>query len=300
MQYRELGRTGQKLSVIGLGGIVLMGMQQNEADRYVASVVERGVNYFDVAPAYGDGEAEEKLGPALEPHRQGVFLACKTRQRDAQSAQVDLERSLRRLRTDHFDLYQLHGLATMEDVRTVLGPGGALEVAVRARQEGKARWLGFSAHSPEAAQELLRQFRFDSVLFPFNVVAYQQGFGPQVVEAAQKAGAGLLALKSLALTSYAAGTGVEQRRFAKAWYEPITDEGLASLALRFTLSLPVTAAIPPGEASMFELALRAAEHLTPLSPEERERVKQLASQTLPLFPMRDDRAGPRPPQRLPA
>src|SRR5438105_6993856 len=124
MQYRTLGRTGAQLSVIGFGGIVVNGLEQDEANRVVAGVVERGVTYFDVAPSYGNGESEEKLGPALEPFRKDTFLACKTGMRDAKGAQEELDRSLRRLRTDHFDLYQLHGVTELEDVERVFAPGG--------------------------------------------------------------------------------------------------------------------------------------------------------------------------------
>src|SRR5919109_1497892 len=282
MQYRELGRTGERLSVIGLGGIVVRDVPQEEANRLVASAVERGVTYFDVAPSYGN--AEERLGPALEPFRRGVFLACKTQQRDAAGAQEELDRSLRRLRTDAFDLYQLHAMTKLEDVETVLGPGGAMETFQRAREQGKVRFLGFSAHSVEAAVELLRRFPFDSVLFPFNFSTYLTGnFGPQVVEAARRAGAGLLALQGMARTPWPDGTTREQRPWRKAWYEPITDEELASLALRFTLSLPVTAAIPPGHQELWELALRVAQDPQPLTPEEEQRVRALAMQTEPLF-----------------
>src|SRR6266540_428618 len=247
MQYRILGRTGVRLSVIGYGGILCTQVEQAQADRHVASAVERGVTYFDVAPSYGNGEAEEKLGPALAPFRKDVFLACKTQKRDAAGAQEELEQSLRRMRTDHFDLYQLHAMTKMEDVDTVLGPGGAMETFQRAREQGKVHHLGFSAHSAEAAVALLDRFPFDSVLFPFNFAAYLEGnFGPQVVAAAQRHGAGLLALKGMARTKWPEGTTREQRRWQKAWYEPIDEERFASLALRFTLSLPVTAAIPPG------------------------------------------------------
>lgn len=298
MQYRELGRTGQRLSLVGFGGILVVGEEQAETDRLVAAAVARGVNYFDVAPAYGDGEAEEKLGPALQPHRAGAFLACKTRERDAAGARADLERSLRRLRTDHFDLYQLHGLSEMADVERVLGPGGALEVLRRAREEGKARFLGFSAHSPAAALRLLGAFPFDSVLFPLNFAAYQAGFGPQVVEAARRAGAGLLALKAMALTGLPEGTTLEQRPWRKAWYEPIAEPGTAELALRFTLSLPVTAAITPGYWEFFERALRVAEDPRALSAEEAERLRELAARTVPLFPPAPGKAVPRPPSRI--
>ena len=103
---REYGATGVKLSTIGLGGLVLKGMEQPKVNRLVAEVVERGLNYFDVAPTYGDSEL--RLGPALEPYRKNVFLACKTTQRQREPAQAEFEQSLRRLRTDYIDVYQLH------------------------------------------------------------------------------------------------------------------------------------------------------------------------------------------------
>lgn len=282
MQYRELGRTGARLSVIGYGGIVVKDESQTAADQHVAAVVDRGVNYFDVAPSYGDAEA--RLGPALAPHRQQVFLACKTQQRDAAGAQTELETSLRQMQTDHFDLYQLHAMTTLADVDRVLGAGGTMETLMRAREQGKVRFLGFSAHSNEAAVALLRRFPFDSVLFPFNFCTYLAGnFGPQVVKAAQQAGAGLLALKGMARTRWPEGLPREQRRWQKAWYEPLDDERLASLALRFTLSLPVTAAIPPGHMELWELALRMGQDPQPLSEAELAEVWAMALDTEPIF-----------------
>lgn len=286
MQYRELGKTGRRLSVIGFGGIVVMGHDQPEANRLVAEAVDRGVTYFDVAPSYGDGEAEEKLGPALAPHRAGAFLACKTGVRDAAGARTELERSLRRLQTDHFDLYQMHGVASVAEAEQVLAPGGALETLVRAREEGKTRHIGFSAHSAEAAVLLLRSFPFDSVLFPFNFSAFLgAGFGPQVVEAAQQSGAGMLALKGMARRRLAPGTSREQRRWTKSWYEPIEDWRLAGLALRFTLSLPITAAVPPGHVELWRTAVEVAGDPRPLAPEELAELRSLAAaETAPIFP----------------
>src|ERR1035441_4416039 len=160
------------LSVIGFGGIVVMGMEPKDAGRTVVEAVERGINYFDVAPSYGNGEAEEKLGPALAPHRKSVFLACKCERRDAEGARQQLETSLKRLETDHFDLYQFHAVASRNDVDQIVAPGGALELFVKARQEGKVQHLGFSAHNEEAAAALMDHFPFDSVLFPVNFVNY--------------------------------------------------------------------------------------------------------------------------------
>ena len=281
MQYRQLGLTGSRLSVIGFGAIVVRNMPQNEVNRLVADAIDRGVNYFDFGPAYGD--PEEKLGPALEGRRDELFLACKTGRRDAAGAQEELDRSLKRLRTDHFDLYQLHGMTEMEEVHQVLKAGGAMEVFQRAREEGKVRYLGFSAHSAEAAIELIQRFPFDTCLFPFNFCTYLDGnFGPQVVDAALDAGVGLLALKGMARTKWPEGLAPEDRPF-KTWYEPITNVEVASLAMRFTLSLPVTAAIPPGNAKLWDVAMRVAQDPQPLSAQEEKRVRELAAATDPIF-----------------
>jgi aryl-alcohol dehydrogenase-like predicted oxidoreductase len=279
MERRELGRTGQELSIVGFGGIVVKDVEPSEASRLVAEAVDRGVNYFDVAPSYGN--AEERLGPALEPYRDRVFLACKTGKRAKQEAAEELRASLARMRTGHFDLYQLHALTTMEEMEQALGPGGALEAFVEARQAGLIRYIGFSAHSAETALAAMERFDFDSVLFPINFVLYHQArFGPQVVERAQQKGVGRLALKALARTKWADG---QPRAFSKTWYEPISDPEEAALALRFTLSLPITAALPPGEAALFRMALDIAERFRPLTPDEQEELRRRAFSLQPIF-----------------
>ena len=278
MQRRPYGASGQELSLVGLGGIAVMNLPQAEADSLVAWAVERGVNYFDVAPTYG--AAQDRLGPALKPYRDDCFLACKTGKRDAAGAKEELENSLRVLQTDHVDLYQLHGLTKTEEVEQVLAPGGALETFVQARQEGKVRWLGFSAHDEAAALLAMEQFSFDSILFPFNAVLWEHGFGPQVLEAAKKRGVARLALKALAWTKVPPHTTAP---YAGCWYQPQDDPEVAALLLRYTLDLPVTAAVPPGDPGLFELAVEIAEGYQPLSEAEREFVKQQVAEVEPIF-----------------
>lgn len=278
---RDLGRTGEKLSIIGFGGIVVNGLEQNAADEIVRDAIGRGVNYFDVAPSYGNGEAENKLGVALRGRRERVFLACKTAERDRDGAAAELERSLKRLRTDHFDLYQLHALTTVEEVKKALGPGGAIEAFEKAREAGKVRYLGFSAHSEEAALLAMESFAFDTILFPFNWVCWSEGrFGPRVLEAARSRGMGCLALKAMALGPWPKDS---QHDYPKCWYQPLTDPGEIALALRFTLSQPVTAAVPPGDERLFPLALDAAERFRPLSAAEKRKLTDLARERQPLF-----------------
>lgn len=272
---RAYGETPVELSVIGFGGIVVANVEHKHANRVVAQAVERGVNYFDVAPSYGD--AEIKLGPALEPYRQDVFLACKTTQRQRTEAEKEFNQSLERLRTDHFDLYQLHGLMSVEnDVDTAFAKDGVMDMLLERKRAGQIRFLGFSAHSIEAASTALDRYDFDSVLFPVNFGCFYQGnFGPQVIQKAKKKGAARLALKAMALQQWKEGDP-RREKYRKCWYEPIIQRDLAAKALRWTLSQPITAALPPGEEELFWLAVDiAADSLEP-APADAQELETMA------------------------
>ncbi len=280
LERRSLGRTGEKLSLIGFGGIVVMNSTTDQAAQRVKEAIDAGVNYFDVAPSYGN--AEEMLGPALEPHRKGVFLACKTQQRTDEGAAAELERSLKRMRTDHFDLYQHHAVAKLKDVETILGPKGAMETFLAARKAGKVRFLGFSAHSVEAALALIQGFEFDTILYPVNYATWYAGnFGLQVLVKAREKKMGILALKALAKRPWP--QGADRSAHPKCWYEPLSDPDEAMMGLRFTLSHPVTAAVPPGDESIYRMALGLAARFKPLSTQEVDAIKQKGLNTPPLF-----------------
>ncbi len=283
MDKRRYGKTDIMLSVVGFGGIAVMDEEPPVAARLVAQAVERGINYFDVAPSYGN--AEERLGPALEPYRDSVFLACKTEKRTAQEAATALDESLERMRTDYFDLYQLHAVTTLEEVEQITGRGGALETLVKAREQGRVRYLGFSAHSEEAALALLDHFPFDSILFPVNWVCWHQGgFGPRVLAKAQEKGAAILALKALHKRRLGKD---EPRPWAKCWYAPVETFEEAALALRFTLSRPVTAAVSPGHAEFLEWMCAAADRFAPFSEAEAAEVARRSEGLDPIFPLRE-------------
>ncbi|UCD30637.1 MAG: aldo/keto reductase [Planctomycetota bacterium] len=282
MPRRNYGKTGIKLSIIGLGGIVVTKTEQNQANRVVAEAYERGVNYFDVAPAYGN--AEQILGPALKPYRKNVFLACKTGQRKREGAEMELKRSLKRLKTDYFDLYQLHAIIDVKkDVDTAFAKGGAMEVFIEARKSGMIRHLGFSVHTIEAAFAAMDRYDFDSVLFPVNFACFAEGnFGPQIMAKAKSKGLARLALKAMARQEWPKNDP-ERKRYKKCWYQPVTDPHEAELALRFTLSQPVTAAIPPGDESLFRLALDIARKFKPITTREEKELIKLAKTLNPIF-----------------
>ena len=270
---------GPELSIVGFGGLLLRGMEQAQANDIVTWAVDHGCTYFDIAPTYGD--SIDLLGPALEPHREGCFLACKTGKRDAAGAREELEGSLQRLRTDHFDLYQLHALTTMEDVEQVAGPGGALETFAAAREEGKVRHIGFSAHSEEAAVAAMDRFDFDSVLFPLNSVCMENGnFGPAVIAKAQQKNVAMLAIKGLAWTRIAQGEG---KPYPNCWYRPVEDPDIARLNLSYTLGLPIVAAVSPAAASLFMLAVQIGLRYRPLTDDERATLMVRIEGVEPIF-----------------
>ena len=280
---RRLGRTGEDLSIIGLGGIVIMNADQAVASNTVAQAHAAGINYVDVAPSYGD--AQQLLGPALKPYRDSFFLACKTSKRDKEGAAEALDNSLKLLDTDHLDLYQHHAVTTLEEVNRIIGPGGAQEAFEAGRKAGKIRYLGFSAHSEEAALALLDHFDFDTVLFPINfVLASQRNFGPRVIARVHEKGAGMLAIKAMAKSQWPAGMSQAQKPNPKEWYEPCAVPEQAALALRWTLSQRITAALPPGDERFFPLAMYVAQNFQPITADEERFLIASAAGASPIFP----------------
>jgi aryl-alcohol dehydrogenase-like predicted oxidoreductase len=279
MEQRKLGKTGRRLSIVGFGGIIVMNETEESASQLVSQAIDRGINYFDVAPSYGN--AEYKLGPALEPYRQDVFLACKTQQRTAAGAAGELKRSLENLRTDHFDLYQFHAVTTMDDVDTIMGKGGALEAFLDAREKGLIKHIGFSAHGEDAALTMLDRFQFDTILYPVNWVMWNQGsFGPGVIQKAQEQGLGILALKTLALQPWPAG---EPKKWPKCWYQPVDTPEQVLPAMCFTLDQGVTAAVSPSHAELLWMMCDAAPNVRPLSPTEEAALTAKSADYKPLF-----------------
>ena len=283
---RTLGKTGEQLSIIGFGGIVVMDEDSGAASNIVAEAVDRGINYFDVAPSYGN--AQERLGPALAPYRKSCFLACKTEGRMKDDSRKQLEESLRLLKTDHVDLYQFHALTKMTDLDTVLGPGGAMETMEAAKKEGKIRYIGFSVHSAETALAAMDRYNFDTVLFPVNWVLFTQAnFGPQILKRAQEKKMGILALKGMAKTVWSADQK-QNHPEPKCWYQPAAFPDEASLGLRWTLSHPITAAIPPGDEKYFRLAMDVAQNYKPLEAHEEQALLSGGHGVEPIFHLGND------------
>ena len=283
---RPLGKTGEHLSIIGFGGIVVMNEDPQAAVNIVSEAVDRGINYFDISPTYGN--AEQRLGPALKPYRNKCFLACKTDGRLKDDSRADLESSLKLLETDHFDLYQFHALTKMTDLDKALGPGGGIETMEAAKKEGKIRYIGFSVHSVETALAAIDRYNFDTVLFPLNwLLVSQADFGMQILKRAREKQMGILCLKSMAKTVWPVG-GQKDHPEPKCWYQPAAFPHEASLGLRWTLGHPITAALPPGDERYFRLAMDVAQNYKPLEPHEEQALLAGGKGVEPFFHLGND------------
>ena len=256
MQYRKFGKTGFDISAITYGGIVSMDDGQPASDRYVSWAIDRGVNYFDVAPSYGD--AEEKLGNSLIPYRKNIRLACKTGERLRANAEPEMLGSMKRLHTDYFDVYQLHGLASVEEVDIAFGPGGVMEMVREMKEKVIAANVGITAHSEDAALKAIELYDFDTVLFPFNwLMNMSRGMGSRLVKVAKERGMGVLAMKAFIERKWGNEAEREASCFPKSWCKPIDveDEAFGVAAMKYALSLGVDTLIPPGNYASFSFAV---------------------------------------------
>lgn len=279
---RTLGKTEAKVSIVAFPGLALAKCDQSAATRALHQAFDRGVNYFDVAPRYGDGDAEIKMGIGLQGlERSKYFLACKTHERDQAAAQAELDRSLRRLKTDYFDVYQLHHLVTPKEVKQALGPDGAMQVVLKAREQGKIKHIGFSAHTTKGALEAMKTFRFDTVMFPINFVEfYTRGFGKEVMALANEQGAGLISIKPISWGTWPK----EGKREREWWYRSVEDPNQIQLAVRFALSQPgVATVIPTSFVDLFEKTVEAARRFRPMDTDAEQELRQMAANRESIF-----------------
>lgn len=197
---RPLGQTGQPVTLFGLGGegVLRTHGRAKEAVRVIQRALDQGVTYCDTAPAYAS--SMDYYGAALGERRRQIFLASKTHDRTRDGSLRLLDESLRRLRTDHLDLWQLHDLRTLADLDRIFGKGGALEALVHARALGRVRYLGITGHhDPAILLEAMRRFLFDTVLVALNAAdKHRLPFIPTVLAEAQRKGMGVIAMKTLA------------------------------------------------------------------------------------------------------
>lgn len=249
MEYITLGKTGLRVSRMGLGGIPIQRVDAAAAKELLDAVEAAGVNYIDSARGYS--VSEELIGQAIEGRRDKFVLATKTMSRDREGMARDIETSLKNFRTDYIDLYQVHN-PSLKQLEQVCAPGGALEALLEAREAGKIGHIGLTAHAPEVFERALELDWVETIMFPYNIVESQ---GTELMEQAREKNIGFINMKSLA------GGAIENAR----------------LALRFAAANPNVDVVLPGMYSPEEVAENAAAigEGSPLTAEELEQVEAL-------------------------
>lgn len=252
MEYVTLGKTGLKISRLGFGGIPIQRIDAAGTRELVRRLAEQGINYIDTARAYT--VSEEYLGEALEGLRDQFVVATKSMSRTKEAMAKDIETSLTKLRTDYIDLYQVHN-PSMEQLDTVLAPGGALEALMEAREAGKVRHIGITAHSAQVFERALELPWVETIMFPYNIVESQ---GEELIAKCREKNIGFVAMKPLA------GGAIEDGR----------------LALRFICANPNVTVVIPGMYAVEEIEKNreAVEDKSPLSREEQAGFQQVRDQ----------------------
>jgi aryl-alcohol dehydrogenase-like predicted oxidoreductase len=232
------GRTGHQSTLTLFGAAALSRVTQAEADRTLETLLKYGINHIDTAASYGDSEL--RIGPWMAQHRQNVFLATKTGLRTYQEAKDQIHRSLERLQVNHVDLIQLHNLVDPVEWEIALGPGGALEAAIEARDQGLVRFIGVTGHGTTIAmmhRRSLERFDFDSVLLPYSYVMMQnQQYAADFEALMQLCQARNVAVQTI--KSITRGPWGDKERNRATWYEPLEDQADIDKAVHWVLNRP--------------------------------------------------------------
>jgi aryl-alcohol dehydrogenase-like predicted oxidoreductase len=281
---QTFGHTGHDSTRIIFGAAALSVVSQDDADRTIALLEQHGINHFDTAASYG--ESELRLGPWLEHNRDSVFLATKTGERESGPAYDQIRRSLERLRVDSVDLIQLHNLVDESEWETAMGAGGALEAAVRARDEGLVRFIGVTGHGLTVAEmhrRSLEQFDFDSVLLPYNYPMMQN---PQyaadfetLVALCQERNVAVQTIKAITKAPWG-----DREHTAATWYEPLREQGPIDMAVGWVLGRDGVYLNTVGDIDVLPMVLDAAERFDGSRPTD-EAMRELSRewQLEPLF-----------------
>ena len=283
---QPFGRTGHDSTRIIFGAAALGEVTQDEADQTLELVASHGINHLDVARSYG--EAEVRMGPFVEQHRAEYFLATKTGERTAEGAYREINESLERLRTDHVDLLQLHNLVDEAEWQTAYAKGGALEAAVRAKDEGLVRAIGVTGHGVTVARQHLRsleEYDFASVLLPFNFpMSHNERYLADFEELATVcAGRGVAMQTIKSITKAAWPDPDSDQHFASTWYEPLRDQDAIDTAVGWVLGRPGIFLNTVGDIHLLPLVLDAAERFQARPTDEEMAQLEAAWDMAPLF-----------------
>ena len=279
MEHRRLGRLGRENSVLIFGGAALGEATEEASDLAMQQALDAGVDHFDTAADYGDSELH--YGRWMAEIRDRIFLSTKTGDREGDAARRSIENSLERLRVDSVDLIQLHAVGDLEDLDRATGPGGALEAAIQAKEEGLVGAIGITGHGNEAPAthlEALNRYPFDTVLTPWNFILstdedYRRDYEALVAEI-KRQDAGLMVIKAISKRNWPEGEPEGDQKYT-TWYEPFDRQEHIDAAVSFVLSHEeVTGIAMVGDVTLVPNMLEANERRMP-----REEAERILAQT---------------------
>jgi predicted aldo/keto reductase-like oxidoreductase len=285
MDKRRLGRTEHNSSIIIMGTAAFSNEDIEASNPAMEMALAAGVNHIDVAPGYGN--AQRLVGEWLPPHRDKFFLGCKTQLRQVDDAWEDLQNSLKLLRTNQFDLYQLHAVGTMEELEKAFAKDGSIHTLQRAKDEGLTRFLGITGHgwdAPIVHLEALRRFDFDTVMFPIHPRLYANPVYKdatlELLEECEKRDLGVQIIKAVTKEKW---IDSEQATY-KTWYRPYDTQDKVQEGVNFALSQPSVAAIPSaGDLRLLPMILQAAENYQPMSESQQTALIERSSDLVSMF-----------------
>ena len=253
------------------------------ADQAMEQIIAAGVNHIDIAPLSGD--AELRVGPWMPRARDQFFLGCKTTERTQEGAWAELNRSLERLQTDHFDLFQIHSITRKDELDGVLGPGGALDAILKARDQGLTKYIGITGHgyqAPAVFYEALRRFDFDSILFPINFVLYAnpdyRTSAAALIAECKKRKVGTMVIKAIGKRLWH-----DRPHAYTSWYEPFDDMPHVQDGVNFSLSQDITGLCTTGDVNILPKFLQACENFQPLDQAAQDTLIATADQYESVF-----------------
>jgi aryl-alcohol dehydrogenase-like predicted oxidoreductase len=277
---RILGKTGINVSILALGGVIGMQLPPSK-DHDPAAIAETaldlGITYFDTAPSYNNGQSETNYGQVLARRRKEVFLACKTGDRSYDGTMRSVEQSLKRLRTDHLDLLQIHGVSSQEDLPAWGRPGGVYTALQKLREQKITRFIGVTGHdNAEMLRRTIEMYEFDTLLTTLNPVSRRHPFRESLLPAANEKRMGVIAMKVMGGGNGCLVVGNPYKKVLQTYHDETSHQTEAQSLIRYTLGLPISVAVI-GVANIEQLKanIEVVKQIRPMNVVEREELEKV-------------------------
>jgi hypothetical protein len=277
---QSLGKTGVKVSILALGGVI--GMQlppsaNHDPAAIAETALDLGITYFDTAPSYNSGQSEINYGQVLVRRRKEVFLACKTGDRSYDGTMRSVEQSLKRLRTDHLDLLQIHGVSGKDDLQVWGKPTGVVTALQKLREQKVTRFIGVTGHdNAEMLRRAIEMYEFDTLLTTLNPTSRRRPFREELLPAANRKQMGVIAMKVMGGGNGCLATGNPFKKLLQTYHDETSHQVDAPSLIRYTLGLPISVAVI-GVASIDQLKanIKVVKEAKPMTVVERQELEKI-------------------------